>query len=435
MTRLLTDEFGVDCCCPTVIAQGACCVPLMPCSQSSAQECADAGGVYQGDNEPCSPDPCPDDQACCFPDGFCAFVPVVDCTNALGTPQGPGTVCTPNPCPQQEACCFPDGFCAFILEQACFDAIGTPQGPGSVCTPNPCPMPMGACCDVPQTACFIDTADNCLAAGGNYQGDKTTCVPDPCVPGKEACCFSITGDCFMLTPGFCASADGDPQGPGTVCEPNPCAVNQQCCNPDSSCDNITVLECTQQGGTPQGPGTDCSGPPCPLTICPAPQSCFSPCPSSFVITMTNLSTACAGCNGIIGGPCTFVIPMIQPQPVGECTWLWDPDEPLPFCSVVSGDIACPQASLGFMAPPVPFTVSIACAEFPPGSNEFVWEISASISTVCSTLALNGIFEIEARWHMPISQCPPLGAWALSSFDCLSDGLPASCQVEVDLTLA
>lgn len=85
--------------CPTVvIPRGACCLPNFGgCVVIEAEECALAGGVYQGDNSGCDPNPCPPPPvfgACCIGEE-CSITTEADCAGAW---EGPDTVCDPNPC-------------------------------------------------------------------------------------------------------------------------------------------------------------------------------------------------------------------------------------------------------------------------------------------------------------------------------------------------
>lgn len=76
---------------------GACCLPNFTCAVLTADECAAGGGVYQGDDTDCDPDPCPPAPvfgACCVGD-VCSITTQADCQ---GQYQGDNTSCDPNPC-------------------------------------------------------------------------------------------------------------------------------------------------------------------------------------------------------------------------------------------------------------------------------------------------------------------------------------------------
>jgi spore coat protein A len=79
---------------------GACCLPSDSCAVLTATECANQGGVYQGDSTPCSPDPCNVAVgACCFDDGTCQELTQAQCQSQSGTYQGDLTICTTDLCP------------------------------------------------------------------------------------------------------------------------------------------------------------------------------------------------------------------------------------------------------------------------------------------------------------------------------------------------
>ncbi|MCA9726919.1 MAG: hypothetical protein KC729_04495, partial [Candidatus Eisenbacteria bacterium] len=116
-----------------------------------------------------------------------------ECAANGGVYQGDDTTCDPNPCPQPPtsgACCADDGSCAVTTADECAANGGVYQGDDTTCDPNPCPQPptSGACC-ADDGSCAVTTADECAANGGVYQGDDTTCDPNPCPPaeGDEGC--------------------------------------------------------------------------------------------------------------------------------------------------------------------------------------------------------------------------------------------------------
>lgn len=78
---------------------GACCVGP-DCSIQTAADCEAAGGIYQGDDTVCNPNPCiepPETGACCFGED-CVVATEADCARDGGVYQGDGSVCQPNPC-------------------------------------------------------------------------------------------------------------------------------------------------------------------------------------------------------------------------------------------------------------------------------------------------------------------------------------------------
>jgi hypothetical protein len=82
--------------------------------------------------------------ACCWADGSCTIQTQEDCAQQGGVWQGGESGCTPNPCPgclmpcTSGACCLPNGQCEWVIQTVCQQAGGTFQGGGTICAPNPC---------------------------------------------------------------------------------------------------------------------------------------------------------------------------------------------------------------------------------------------------------------------------------------------------------
>ncbi len=84
--------------------------------------------------------------ACCYFDLHCESLVELNCDQLGGVWQGPETTCDPNPCPfVPMACCFPDGHCEPLSQAAC-DEGGGSSGVSINCDPNTCPQPSMACC-------------------------------------------------------------------------------------------------------------------------------------------------------------------------------------------------------------------------------------------------------------------------------------------------
>ncbi len=102
---------------------GACCLADGTCELGTIDSCGESGGVFQGDDTTCDPNPCPQPPpsgACCFADGSCLQLIGVDCATQSGSYEGDGTDCFPNPCPQPKgACCFADGSCLVLTSADC----------------------------------------------------------------------------------------------------------------------------------------------------------------------------------------------------------------------------------------------------------------------------------------------------------------------------
>lgn len=134
--------------------------------------------------------------ACCIPDGSCVGnTTATQCQDLGGTWQGAFTSCANIQCPPPAgplgACCYPDGTpCADVTQLQCQAGGGNWQGAGTSCAFVHCPPPTGgntgACC-VPQAGGFGLCSDNytqqqCLNAQGLYLGDGTTCGFIDCPP-------------------------------------------------------------------------------------------------------------------------------------------------------------------------------------------------------------------------------------------------------------
>ncbi|MFO0838865.1 MAG: hypothetical protein U1D55_10085 [Phycisphaerae bacterium] len=158
---------------------GACCAGGT-CTIQTQTECQAAGGVYHGDNMPCSPNPCPQPTvACCFQaTSGCLNLTVANCQAAGGIPGPNGSSCGTTVCFPHGACCLPDGTCVNNL---------------------------------------LDT--DCVAQGGVFQGNNTNCGSINCPPPTGACCFS-TGFCLPLTQADCVGAGATWHGMGTDCSDN-----------------------------------------------------------------------------------------------------------------------------------------------------------------------------------------------------------------------
>jgi spore coat protein A len=118
--------------------------------------------------------------ACCFSGGNCQVRTAAECAAQGGSYQGDDTPCSPNPCEEPTgACCFANGSCEVLTSAACAAAGGSYQGGGSSCTPNPCPQPTGACC-LSSGTCIEVTQASCTGQGGEYQGDGVACTRVSC---------------------------------------------------------------------------------------------------------------------------------------------------------------------------------------------------------------------------------------------------------------
>ncbi len=253
-------------------------------------------------------------QACCYADGTCEMLLPADCVADGGVDQGVDTDCDPNPCPPPppQACCFADQSCQVLDELDCYIAGGWPQGEGTDCSPNECP-PVGACC-VAGSLCLVYDETTCMESGGIFQGEGTDCDPNPC-PAGEACCLA-GGLCLVIDPDLCGQSGGTAQGPGTTCDPNPCeATPEACCFPDGSCQLLTPSGCNEANGTPYGFGSDCDPNPCPA---PEPAACCFT--DSHCVILT--PEACLNAGGYYAGVGTVCDPNDCPYPVPTQKETW-----------------------------------------------------------------------------------------------------------------
>jgi len=104
--------------CPPPPPTGACCVDTTCTPGLTLTACQAQGGVYQGDNTACDPNPCvPPTGACCVHSVCTSDLTEAVCTALGGTYQGGGSTCTPdNPCPA----CYGDADCSGAID---FDDI------------------------------------------------------------------------------------------------------------------------------------------------------------------------------------------------------------------------------------------------------------------------------------------------------------------------
>jgi hypothetical protein len=159
---------------------GACCLPTGGCDVRLVDDCALAGGAYQGDGTTCAGINCPQPTgACCFGTG-CIALTEADCGTAGGTYLGNGTACQGSTCPTG-ACCLPNGSCVVATSQSCTAQSGVFRGVGTACGNANCPPPTGACC-LSNGGCLELTSTNCgIIPGSRFAGGGTTCATG-CVP-------------------------------------------------------------------------------------------------------------------------------------------------------------------------------------------------------------------------------------------------------------
>lgn len=174
---------------------GACCFGE-GCADMTAAECAGNGGVYKGDNVPCTDTTCvaSGPGPCCFAStGGCVSLNAQDCLMAGGIPGPAGGSCASYVCFPQGACCLPDGSCVGpVSPEACAELGGTFKGHNSSCDTMVCPMPTGAAC-FSTGFCLVLTEAEATAAGATWMGPGTTCA-DANANGTADACEAPTGN-------------------------------------------------------------------------------------------------------------------------------------------------------------------------------------------------------------------------------------------------
>ena len=294
--------------CPIHPFHGACCFPEpVPPPGDQQQcvddihelECIDGGGVWQGDNTDCFPNPCPSTPigACCFGQECVSNLTEEQCLKQdgrwIGNPNGLPDPCDPNPCgaiSTPGACCAPPGITP--APDICIDDLsreecergeqGIWQGPGTVCAEIDC-NETGACC-FPSGSCIDDqTQSDCKGEGGQWMGPGTLCADVTCIGEAIDCCLP---DCTCLMVGddaACLELGGEPHFLG-FCAANLCCV--ACCRfiQQDCVDARTCFDCEQGGHVCLGEGTSCAthendceiccclgetnGEPCGPIVCP-----------------------------------------------------------------------------------------------------------------------------------------------------------------------
>lgn len=265
---------------------GACCYTDGRCSVTNPQSCSNGGGVFQGNFEPCTPNPCPVPSACCYPAGNC----LVRTREACESGSTPGiwhaewVSCDVDSCPPPPtgACCTSAGVCVVRSESACASFLNTIwHDDWETCDPNPCPQPVWACCNLLDGTCVDTTLAACVAPvrvwHENVLCDSLEC-PAPAPIG--ACCYP-DGSCAILANVLCPAT-----GPGAgnwhaewvACDPNPCPQPEGvCCDPlRGECVVRSEADCAPPGVWQIFPNS-CAPNPCPQpphgVCCSFPQLC------------------------------------------------------------------------------------------------------------------------------------------------------------------
>lgn len=153
---------------------GACCVGGT-CTIETFVDCQDAGGVYQGNDTVCDPNPCTTGACCPALGGACQDGLSADqCADGTWFPE---ELCADITCPDPlAACCLPRGECVMLTEVDCGFLCGT-WNTGETCETVSCtPDPNTGCCCLPYGATAIMTDCECTTAGGDFDGDDPDCT-------------------------------------------------------------------------------------------------------------------------------------------------------------------------------------------------------------------------------------------------------------------
>jgi len=99
----------------------ACCLPNVNCVDVSLRECDLIDGIPGSPGSECASWDCDSDGACCLPDETCTDGSnSEDCAAAGGVYQGNSSLCQNVECPEFEgACCAPNGACIEVVRSIC----------------------------------------------------------------------------------------------------------------------------------------------------------------------------------------------------------------------------------------------------------------------------------------------------------------------------
>lgn len=292
--------------------------------------------------------------ACCLANDVCLDTTALECIQFGGDYQGNGTDCTPNPCAPEGACCRTDGTCVQLTQGACAQIGGNYLGNGTSCVS--CPDPTGACCFT-NGSCSILEADQCAAAGGAYEGDDTTCGAGTC-PGPSGACCLPNGVCSILEGANCAAGGGVYYGDDSSCEGVTCTG--ACCLDDFPClDGVSEVGCTILGGDFRGIGSSCFS-SCAAACCLLDGSCLeiteSMCDSLEGVHRAGMSCNDAECLAWFGvctdgeGDCFVANGTVGCDDADCCEMVCAID---PFCCSTAWDTLCAQEAQNLCSPSCP----------------------------------------------------------------------------------
>jgi len=182
---ILGGSLGEECCTDPIGA----CVQGSGCIWTTEAGCAAMNDTWMGPAHTCL-------FGACITAGVCSEKPEAVCALGGGVFQGVDTECPPQP---PTGTCQTGGGCVHTTEEGCNALGGTFLGPGA-----PCPNNFGAC--ITDIGCSnIGTASSCSAVGGLFLGPGTGCPANSCLtdagcdPGFEC---TLAHVCVLVDTGI-----------------------------------------------------------------------------------------------------------------------------------------------------------------------------------------------------------------------------------------
>ncbi len=265
---------GSTCTTNACIPSGACCINGTCLPDTRRIDCEDGGGIYLGDDAPCTADTCT--LGTCCDHGNCNnFQIAFECSSSsTGIDFLPGEFCSTDPCERFGACCFDNGVCLESESQtACEFASGT-FSRNLTCDQAGC-EPNGACCLRDGTCQDSVALSDCEAQAGILSTEK---LCDAVVCDEIGACCLRDGTCENdLTRTDCQARRGTSTPDRTCGQIGLCTPVGACCVPGIDVilcnDDLNQGDCEAQGGSYRGDETNCPadgtacGSCCSLTGC------------------------------------------------------------------------------------------------------------------------------------------------------------------------
>jgi hypothetical protein len=209
--------------------EGRCCIDGV-CGRYTQSLCLTLGGVWENTPDSCSPNPCiTPTQRCCYSNGTCTDSTVQDCLNAGGASSGAGTSCSNGTCESAITCCTG---CKQTLETATSCSAGggfTISNPTEPCCVQCCyNQSTTANCEYLTSNALESATTRCLGLGGTII-DQSAC--SSCILWKYGC---VNGTCTRTSNGIYT----------TIEECNINCLTGSCCKANGTCTNgLTKIQC------------------------------------------------------------------------------------------------------------------------------------------------------------------------------------------------